>query len=1408
MLTRLFTLLILASAISAEEQKLPSVVLLGDSIRMNYEGAVKEALEGKAKVRSPKENCRDTFTVLENLDRWLEGQSPQVIHINVGLHDMFLSSKTGKPRHTLETYEKNLRAIFSKLQQQKGARIIFALTTKVNEDLQAKSEGYGRVVRRNSDITRYNETAKQVADEFGIEVNDLYTFFDNTGPEKILRPSDGIHLSPKGCQLVGKEVARIISENLPAGNLQVSRLVPWCIVPFDAKKRNPEQRAEMLVELGLKRCAYDWRPNHVAEFEQEIKAYQKHGIEFFAFWGGHEDAYALFEKYDIHPQVWKTLPSPKKQSQQEKVAAAMAAMQALAKRTADLGCKLGLYNHGGWGGEPANLVAVCKELHKLGHTHVGIVYNWHHGHEHIDDWAASLELMKPWLLCLNLNGMNPNAEPKILALGQGRHEAAMLDTLLKSGYDGPIGILDHQNELDSKAALQDNLNGLQWLLQESSQPGSAGPKPKLTARAPVADPRSVEGPDGLGKALADGIVIDGKEAWRQPPVTVECRVRLDNAYGYNILVASDTKASAAHWEIFSMNKTGELTAYVPGAKPDHIRSAKVITKRKWHEVAMQYAPDRIALWVDGKKVADQKITIQTGRKNVPGDLAFGRLVERKMSFNGAIDAVRIRKGIHPPLSEEGTILGEWDFENLESRVRVDRKPLEPDANPYWQAEVNRERVYDFYAKQAREKPTVLEEFPGLDGGTYGHWGNQNDQTTWKDGRVRAMDHGSIVSGVFKGSGQPVPGGICVAVGENLNAVFDPDHLQFTEAWKGPLAEWSDVRRGFMHGVKKGGEPVELQQVAAPGKSAEYLGLYRDGKEVTFAYRENGKDLYLTARPDKGKVVVVEVDQPNSFAPVWTEKVETTMAAGSGFPYAIDTLTLPFTNPYQSLFFVSGIDFLSASRIAICNIHGDVWICDNNGDKLTWKRFAAGLHQPLGLKVSDGIIHVMGRDQLTALHDTNGDDEADFYQCVSRAQDTSPRGHDFITGLQRDTKGRWYFASGNQGICRISADGKSLTLLATGLRNPNGLGISPDGSVVLSSVQEGTWTPASAVCDVSPGGHFGAGGPLEGERGYVPPMLYLPRGVDNSSGGQTYIDSDRWGPVKDQWLHFSGGVAKYFLVLREEVKGGSQAATVVLPGSFRSGAHRGRFSPYDGQLYVAGAQGWGNYGVDDGCVQRVRYTGEKEPFPYPTAWEARENGILLSFETPPPAGLANKEKWFAQHWNYRYGPAYGSAEYSVVEPERKGHDELEIRSIHPVDGGKKWFIEIPQLQPVNQLHLHFDGEQRIEIFATIHSLGQAWTDFPGYTKIPKTWGASTELVSGNMMDPKYLMSACATCHHPTEQVIGPPFSDIKTRYAGNPDGIVKWAKNPQNKNPQLPPMPSFDFLGDEKLRIIADAILSQ
>lgn len=259
-------------------------------------------------------------------------------------------------------------------------------------------------------------------------------------------------------------------------------LVAWCVVPFDAKQRGPAERAEMLRRLGFTKVAYDWREEHVPSFEQEILEYQKRGLEYFAFWGLHDEAFRLFAKHDLHPQVWLMPPNPNEGSQEERVHKAVAELLPAVERTRKAGLKLGLYNHGGWGGEPENLVAVCETLRREhAAEHVGIVYNLHHGHDHVERFPRTLAAMKPYLLCLNLNGMTADGErrgKKILPLGQGELDLELLKTVVASGYEGPIGIIGHTQD-DVEQRLLDNLDGLDWLIPQlqGDQPGTK-PKPR------------------------------------------------------------------------------------------------------------------------------------------------------------------------------------------------------------------------------------------------------------------------------------------------------------------------------------------------------------------------------------------------------------------------------------------------------------------------------------------------------------------------------------------------------------------------------------------------------------------------------------------------------------------------------------------------------------------------------------------------------------------------------------------------------------------------------------------------------------------------------------------------------------------------------------------------------------------
>src|ERR1043165_3211744 len=84
-------------------------------------------------------------------------------------------------------------------------------------------------------------------------------------------------------------VGLIVASSLVCGAAEYSlfarsNLVAWCIVPFDAKKRGPEERAQMLERLGIHPFAYYWRSEHTPTFEEEIETCRKHNIEIMAWW--------------------------------------------------------------------------------------------------------------------------------------------------------------------------------------------------------------------------------------------------------------------------------------------------------------------------------------------------------------------------------------------------------------------------------------------------------------------------------------------------------------------------------------------------------------------------------------------------------------------------------------------------------------------------------------------------------------------------------------------------------------------------------------------------------------------------------------------------------------------------------------------------------------------------------------------------------------------------------------------------------------------------------------------------------------------------------------------------------------------------------------------------------------------
>ncbi len=441
---------------------------------------------------------------------------------------------------------------------------------------------------------------------------------------------------------------------------------------------------------------------------------------------------------------------------------------------------------------------------------------------------------------------------------------------------------------------------------------------------------------------------------------------------------------------------------------------------------------------------------------------------------------------------------------------------------------------------------------------------------------------------------------------------------------------------------------------------------------------------------------------------WTKPVETKGELGKDdAAYTVDTLTAPEENPYHSWLRFGGLDFFSDGRAAVSTWSGDVWIVSGIDDKLEhlkWKRFATGLFQPLGLRIVNDQIYVLGRDRITRFTDSNKDGEADFYENFNSDCQVTPSFHEFAFDLQTDSAGNFYFAKagpvrpGGQGweirsdhngcVLKVSKDGLKFEVFATGVRAPNGMGIGP-GDVITVGDNEGTWTPACRLSIVHKGSFLGVVDLSKKDpvpTAYDPPICFLPHGdVDNSSGGQVWVTSDKWGPFTNRLLHMSYGTCSLFLVSYEMLDGVPQGGVIRFPLQFAAGICRARIGPKDQQVYVAGLRGWQTTAVKDAALQRVRYTGKAVKMP--STFSIKPKGVEITFTTPlDSVSAVDANNYSVEQWNLHWSGDYGSAEYSLADPKEKAHDPVEVTKAELSADQKTVLLTLEDVKPVMQMKI--------------------------------------------------------------------------------------------------------------------------
>ena len=465
---------------------------------------------------------------------------------------------------------------------------------------------------------------------------------------------------------------------------------------------------------------------------------------------------------------------------------------------------------------------------------------------------------------------------------------------------------------------------------------------------------------------------------------------------------------------------------------------------------------------------------------------------------------------------------------------------------------------------------------------------------------------------------------------------------------------------------------------------------------------------------------------------WTETIPVKGKLGAAINgYALDTIPIPFENPWNAWLRTSALDFFPDGRAVVTTHGGDVYLVsgiDTDLKTMVWQRFAAGLFEPFGVRVVDGKIYVTCRDGIKRLHDQNDDGEADFIEAFWSDDDVSCMFHAYNFDLQTDEAGNFYFAKAGQytqhhrpgTIMKIPPEGGRVEVVAWGLRTPNGMGRLADGRFTVSDNQ-GPWMPAGKISAVEPGGFYG-NMPINAEQerwlrdrndGELPdefdaPFIWMPQELDNSCGGQVWVDDPRFGPLSGRLFHASFGKGWLYYLLLDDAAHRTQAAIVALPHQWDAGVMRMRVNPADGQVYGVGLSGWqGPGGGKDGCFQRLRWTGK--------ACRSIErvnltpSGIRLRFSFPlHPTSTTNPDNWQAEMWNYLWSKKYGSDQFSVLQPGKKGRDHLAISEAMLVDP-QTVLLTIPNLQVCDQMLLKMvvddsEGEPFAEeAYLTIHAI---------------------------------------------------------------------------------------------------------
>jgi cytochrome c len=433
--------------------------------------------------------------------------------------------------------------------------------------------------------------------------------------------------------------------------------------------------------------------------------------------------------------------------------------------------------------------------------------------------------------------------------------------------------------------------------------------------------------------------------------------------------------------------------------------------------------------------------------------------------------------------------------------------------------------------------------------------------------------------------------------------------------------------------------------------------------------------------------------------------------------------------------VGGMDFLSDGSLLVCTwdsvgpLYKLEGVTGGDPEKIKVTRIAAGLAEPLGVKVVNDTIYVLQKQELTRLLDNDKDGIIDEYQTVSSNWKVSSNFHEFAFGLAY--KDGFFYAALATAInpggastkpqipdrgkaIKISKKDGTVEFIASGLRTPNGVNFGVDDELFIADNQ-GDWLPSSKILHVTPGAWFGSRSvDFEGtaNRKEKLPVVWLPQDEIGNSPSQPIAINV--GPYKGQQLHGEvthGGFKRVFM---EKINGEYQGAVFRFTQGLEGGVNRAVWGP-DGALYFGMIGNPGNWSHSGGKwygLQKLKYNNK--PAFEMLAVRAKSNGVEIEMTEPIADAYGNSvSDYEVKQWYYKPTENYGGPKLD--------EKELKIKSLNISDDRKKIFLELDGMEPNHVVYIRLKGifvsKEDRNIWATEawYTMNQIPANTPGFKK---------------------------------------------------------------------------------------------